>query len=501
MNPQQNDQGREHETPLLIFMFGGLFIMGVVRWMGPNLTPWLVAIGLFLTGLALIMVSLSEDSYEDFRATTPRSYFQPSTDSIEIGVDPESGVPIRLPDKVRTQHVQILGGSGSGKTSSFILPAIAQDVAHGHPIIIIDGKADGSFRRDLQAIAAKYGRAEAVQVFDLRGDNSQSYNPLAGLNSNDAANVLVNSFAWSERHYKARALEALKIICRLPKLGNQLTVGAIAKVMESSVSFSAAINSLLVSKETGEVLRSWYESSSGMKAQLNSLNSGKHGELLNCDDPKIVLKNVIADRKIVYFRLPALADSDASLALGRLILNDLKSLASIQHAKDECVFCPVYIDEFAPFAIPDFATIFAMGRSAGLAMHVSHQSMGDLKGVGESFVSQVIDNTATKIFFRLGDDQTAEKAARLTGTKAGSKITRRATLDGDDAELEAAGSIRDAQEFIYHPQIFKGLPRGELILTSAHGMPTKNGGVLTRRLKVPLFVAPPTQPKTEKEGT
>lgn len=497
----QKDPGREHETPLLIFMFGGLFIMGAIQWMGPNLTPWLVSLGLIVTGILLILVSLSGESYDEFLATTPRSYFERSANSIEVGIDKDSGVPIRLPDKVRTQHVQIIGGSGAGKTSSFILPAIAQDVEHGHPIIIIDGKADGSFRKDLESIAAKYKRSDSLQVFDLRGDNSQSYNPLAGLSAHDAANVLVNSFAWSEKHYKARALEALKYICRLPDVQKNSTVGAIAKVIESSTGFSAAINSFLTAKESGKVLKGWYEACSGMKSQLNSLNSGNHAPLLNCLTPEISLQRVISERKIVYFRLPALVDSDASLALGRLILNDLKNLASRQHAKDECVFCPVYIDEFAPFAIQDFATIFAMGRSAGLALHVSHQSMGDLKTVGDPFISQVIDNTATKIFFRLGDDITAEKAARLTGTKEASKITRRATLDGDKAELEAAGSIRDAHEFIYHPQIFKNLLKGELILTSAHGLPTKNGGVLTRRLKVPLFVAPPMEQETKKEGT
>ena len=500
MNDQKNP-GREHETPLLIFMFGGLFIMGAIQWMGPNLTPWLVSLGLVVTGILLILVSLSGESYDEFLAMTPRSYFEQSANSIEIGIDKDSGVPIRLPDKVRTQHVQILGGSGAGKTSSFILPAIAQDVEHGHPLIIIDGKADGSFRRDLEAIAEKYQRSEALQIFDLRGENSQSYNPLAGLSASDAANTLVNSFSWTQLHYKARSLEALQCICRLPQVQKNLTVGAIAKVLESSTSFSTAINSLQTSKESGDGMKSWFEACSGMKSQLNSLNSGKHGALLNCSDPQISLQKVISERKIVYFRLPALADGDASLALGRLILNDLKNLASSQHAKDESVFCPVYIDEFAPFAIPDFATIFAMGRSAGLALHVSHQSMGDLKKVSEFFVSQVIDNTATKIFFRLGDDQTAEKAARLTGTKEGSKITRRATLDGDKAELEAAGSIRDAHEFIYHPQVFKNLLKGELILTSAHGLPTKNGGVLTRRLKVPLFVTPTTDQETKKEGT
>jgi hypothetical protein len=57
-------------------------------------------------------------------------------------------------------------------------------------------------------------------------------------------------------------------------------------------------------------------------------------------------------------------------------------------------FASIVIDEFAAFAMPLFIDLLNKGRSAGMAITISHQSMrGDLVAADPGFVEQVADNT------------------------------------------------------------------------------------------------------------
>ena len=42
-------------------------------------------------------------------------------------------------------------------------------------------------------------------------------------------------------------------------------------------------------------------------------------------------------------------------------------------------FTPVYLDEFSSFVYPGFEQILNKARSANVAMHICHQSVGDLE--------------------------------------------------------------------------------------------------------------------------
>ena len=86
---------------------------------------------------------------------------------------------IRLPDPQRSQHLQVLGMTGTGKTTNIFLPLIYQDALKKRPIIILDAKGEMSFINQLNAVLHKTGRSEDFMLFSLsHRDISCTYNPL-----------------------------------------------------------------------------------------------------------------------------------------------------------------------------------------------------------------------------------------------------------------------------------------------------------------------------------
>ena len=169
--------------------------------------------------------------------------------------------------------------------------------------------------------------------------------------------------------------------------------------------------------------------------------------------------------------------------LGKLIINHLNFLAGTAHRgqpEDQAKqrkLVPVYFDEFASLACPEFADLISKARSAGFALHFSHQSIGDVIEVSPGFVSRITDNAATKIVMRINDPDSAEFFSRAFGTKRIQKTTQRITnaKDIDAAEILGEGTTRDAHQFRASPDLLKTLPTGMGAVLVAHGRATPHG--------------------------
>ena len=131
--------------------------------------------------------------------------------------------------------------------------------------------------------------------------------------------------------------------------------------------------------------------------------------------------------------------------------------------------------------------MIAKARSAGLALHFSHQSVGDLEGVEGGFLSQIMDNSATKIILRVNDPDTAENFSRAFGTKKAERITRRISnaTDLDAVESDGMGSLREVREFRASPDLLKSLPTGVGAVLIAHGEDTPQGASTVFQIKFP----------------
>ncbi len=133
--------------------------------------------------------------------------------------------------------------------------------------------------------------------------------------------------------------------------------------------------------------------------------------------------------------------------------------------------------------------MISKARSAGLALHFSHQSIGDLTGVAEGFLNRITDNSATKIVLRINDPDSAEYFARSFGTREYQKITQRVTnaKDTDDAEVVGEGTQRDAHQFRAAPDLLKTLPTGMGAVLINHGIDAPGGATTVLKVRFPML--------------
>jgi hypothetical protein len=196
---------------------------------------------------------------------------------------------------------------------------------------------------------------------------------------------------------------------------------------------------------------------------------------------------------VLYFRLQSLLSPQLASTAGKLIINHLGYLAGIAHRQEAktAQFLPTYLDEFASFACPEFADLISKARSAGLALHFSHQSIGDLTEVSPGFLNRITDNSATKIVLRINDPDSAEQMSRTFGTSLYQKITQRVTNveDVDSAEIVGEGTQREAHQFRAAPDLLKTLPTGMGSVLVAHGEETPHGASTVFRVRFPRLTA------------
>ena len=418
--------------------------------------------------------------------TIPRYLLQKADAAVYMGTDLDLNAPIFLPDSVRSRHVHLIGATGSGKTDSVILNFLKQDVSRGFGSIVLDAKGDASFLEELRVCVPE----SMLKVFDLSDEDSLGYDPLASGSALEAAQRLFSSLIWSEEYYKSKALSSLQRLfqvhfetyARNPKLTE------LAAYLESPASYIA------VTKSPGypmKLAESDFKELSGLRDQVRSLCIGHLNRTMSpCGGEGISLRDAQSG-SVIYFRLQSLLSPQLVSVLGKLIINHLSYLSGTVHRKASSklkrCFVPVYFDEFASFACPEFADLISKARSAGFALHFSHQSTGDVAEVSKGFMTQITDNSATKIVMRINDPDSAEFFARAFGTKLVQKVTQRITnaKETDRGEAMGEGSQREAHQFRAAPDLMKTHPTGVGSVLIAHGEDTVQGASHVFRIKFP----------------
>jgi conjugal transfer pilus assembly protein TraD len=419
--------------------------------------------------------------------TVPISLLKRDQKSVCMGLDQELRATIFLPDSIRSRHVHLVGATGSGKTESVILNFLQQDVARGFGSIILDAKGDASFLDELKTWVPE----SQLKIFDLSCAQSLGYDPLEVGSALESAQRLFSSLTWSEEYYKSKALSTLQRLFRLhyEKFGRNPRLIELSAYLETPMSYAAVTFSENYPKKMAEAD---FVELSGLRDQIKSLCIGHLSQTLSPEgDSKINLREA-ATGTVIYFRLQSLLSPQLVSVLGKLVINHLSYLAGTSHREVQSErgmrpFIPVYFDEFASFACPEFADLISKARSAGYALHFSHQSTGDLAEVSKGFLNQITDNSATKIIMRINDPDSAEFFARSFGTKLYQKITQRITnaKEVDTGEAMGEGSQREAHQFRASPDLFKTLPTGMGSVLIAHGEHTDLGASHVFKIKFP----------------
>ena len=409
-----------------------------------------------------------------------------SEPGVHMGEEVNLRIPVYLPDAVRTRHVHIIGATGSGKTESVILNFLRQDVERGLGAVILDAKGDFSFLSFLKRVVPE----QRLKVFDLGSANSLTYDPLEAGEPMEAAQRLFSSLTWSEEYYQKKAFAALKRMFQTFKKRENRNprLAELAEILETPVSFSNAVSSHRYPLKQAE---KDYAELGGLKDQIDTLCMGYLATTLSPAGTSDLKLEGATKGEVLYFRLQSLMSPQLVSVLGRLLINHLNFFAGTAHrnggAATGVKLIPTYLDEFASFVCPEFADLISKARSAGFALHFSHQSLGQLKTLDEGFLDSVTDNCATKIVLRVSSPETAEYFSRSFGTKIIQKITQRITnvQEIENAEVVGEGTQREAHQFRASPDLLKTLPTGTGSVLVAHGMETSQGASTVFRVRFP----------------
>lgn len=341
----------------------------------------------------------------------------------------------RLAEVDRSRHTYIAGATGSGK-STLLFNMIAQDIADGEGVCLIDPHGD-LYRDVLDAVPP--GRAKDVVLFDpCDFDYAVGLNflecdgPHPQVRMNLIANEMIKIF---DRLYDLRQTggpmfelymrNALLLVMDNGTPGTLMDVLRIFEDKDHREHLKRICKNPLV-------VRFWSEQAerAGGEASLanitpyitSKLNQFTHNALLRpiIGQLKSTLnfRQIMDHRQILLVNLSKglLGELDAQL-LGMLLIGKLFFAAMGRVAVPEARRTPFnwYIDEFQNFTTDTLAHLLSESRKFGIRLTLANQNLAQLNQVHgrENLMEAVLGNVGNLCFFRMGAAD-AEKLATYT---------------------------------------------------------------------------------------
>jgi type IV secretory pathway TraG/TraD family ATPase VirD4 len=379
-------------------------------------------------------------------------------EGVFLGHDIISRVPIVLKSQELNQHTFLCGTTGSGKTTTIFCFA-EYALKANLPLIVIDGKGDADFVQNLSDMAQTYNRQ--FQLFSISdSENSSHYNPLTSGGPTELKDRLMELSEWKEPHYQYMAERYLQLAFTLFEKEHErfdlhsFIHGLNPENLESMARRLDAPQSVI--DYLANIDR---RGISGLIDRLTLIIESQIGFLF-FDEPEktISLFEAISAKKVVLFSLDSLAYPLYSKLLGRLVINDLKAVASRRNKNDSLVMT-IY-DEFNVFASRNVVDLVNKSRSKGFAALIATQSLADLDIVDNALKKQIIQNCNTLIIQRQNDAEDAEELAKVIGTEETWMMTHQIDKSGGTG----LGSVRFVKEFIIHPDQIKRLEVGQAVI-------------------------------------
>lgn len=396
----------------------------------------------------------------------------------------------RLTEGELNHHVHIVGASGFGKTV-LLSHIIKQSIDQGKGILFVDLKGDIETIMKFSKFAADADRITDLQIFSLSNQKiSLPYNLIEGGTANQLRDKIMSSLVWSEEYYKHVAGSfLLKLLMGLVYLRDvkhkSFGLGEILKATSSV----EAIEDIFLEMSGGshrapekvkqavegcvEFLKQNdnFKSLQGLRAQLESLVISDFGEMICSSEGGINLFDSVRTNKITYMFLDSRRYGESSKAVGKFILQDLKTVSARIDAElplAERKPFTVIIDEFADLAQEDFIGFLDRARSSKMSIVVAHQEICDLKKISAEFVGRLMGNTSTTYAFLQKLPDSAELISGMAGTRTVWKTTKQTQSVFFVPMDTGGGSKREVEEFNIHPNLIKSLGVGQCVVVKKY---------------------------------
>ncbi len=394
-----------------------------------------------------------------------------SHEGITLGYTVDGGEPLVIPWDDWMRHCLVVGQSGVGKTV-FGEWVLFQQIINGGGLLWIDGKLDPDNLRKLDAMCAWAGRRADLLVINPGDPNlSNTYNPILFGDPDEVASRVLSLIPSSENNpgtdfYRQAANQGMvTLVGAIQKAGfaynftdlsillqNQKALASLEMMTPGASDESKALRLFLdqykVADRNGNVsidLKRLKETFGGIGGRLHTFGSGNFGQITGTYSPDINLYEAMRSNKIIYVMLPTMGKKEAASNFGKMNLGDLRSaIAEVQSLPKKDRPWPPFLnfaDEFGSYVTQSTDRPFEQGRSAHITMMPAFQTIANLDAVSQELREMVLGNTWTKVFFKVGTDDTAEKIVSLIGKE------RRVALsvsisDGKSVRHDASGSTR-----------------------------------------------------------
>jgi hypothetical protein len=360
------------------------------------------------------------------------------------------------PHELRT-HTLVIGSTGSGKTVA-LQHLIAQDLARGHSVAVLDMRGD--LKNAVVELCSRRVPRDLVKVLDLREKaRPLGFNPIRGA---------------GEPYF--RALHALDVIAtQAESWGVQLAEtmrNAFLLLAETTrpltelerLFYDEAYRRMRIDEARSESLVTFW---TRFDEQPPDAQARLAGPVLNKVSPLMATPTL---RKILGHATPLdLAkhyDTSGSVMAVSLAVDELHSagkmvgnmflsstcreiFARVDQPESERNPVRLYVDEFENFGMSDFEGILAEGRRFKLSLVLAHQTLAQLT---PRMRSMVLNNVGVKIAFRCGREDASilckdifgdAKAYPLCDQKVGHALLWRRDQGAIPIEVNAP-LIRDA---------------------------------------------------------
>jgi len=294
--------------------------------------------------------------------------------------------PLRLLLPDRFLHLHVVGPTGSGKSSSVLMPLIAQDVKAGYGLLLLDPKGDLAW----SAYQAALAHHRSVIWLNPQASDCPHFNPLAG-----PAAAAAEGLNWALNRISQAGHPYYAVTSRI-WLTHSVTV---IKHQEGE---AADIGTLLTFLRQDTLQRRWAENTPDPAAQsffaevtraknldthrdrqglihrLELLWANPHLRRLFSAPADFTWDDVLSQSTVVLCPVSLAEFGASATVLGTLIWH---SLAQAAYRRAPGLAHPpyfLYIDEFQEFVTPDLGHFLALARGYRVGMTLAHQTLGQL---------------------------------------------------------------------------------------------------------------------------
>lgn len=318
-----------------------------------------------------------------------------STHDIQIGNRRSyggGGVPLALSERERKQHLFVVGGSGTGK-STLLQNALIQDIYNGAGVTLID--PHGDLALDLLRLIPSERVSDVLYFDPADREHPIGFNPLAGVAAEEhpaTASAVAESLRqiWADS-WGPRLENLLLQSLRAVLYRDDPTLLAVSKMLTSTHYRSQTlrrVEDVAVKSFWLDQFETWNpryrdEAIAPVLNKLDRINSNPIlRNILGQPKPGFTPRYVMNEGKIIIANLSRGAlGIETSNLLGSLLVSDFAGAAFTRHNQRADEREPHYlvVDEAHNFVTEAFSQVLSEARKYGLHLTLATQHLGQMK--------------------------------------------------------------------------------------------------------------------------